>query len=258
MRGLKKREIQKMRRAGRAAAATLQGALAQVRPGISTLELDAWVARDTARRGGRCAQYGYRVGGRAFPGHLCTSVNEVVCHGIPSAAAVLQEGDIVNLDVTTELDGWHGDTSRTVFVGTPSPEARHVVEVARRALLEGIAQVRPGAPLGDVGRAIQAFVEREGCSVVRDYGGHGIGRAMHSEPWVAHHARRSPGPRLVVGACFTIEPMVCLGRPELVHDADGWTVRTADGSLSAQFEHTLTVTEDGVEILTVPPEVPVG
>ena len=240
-----------MRRAGRAAAATLNGACALVAPGITTADIDRFVAEDTRRRRGRCAQYGHRVGRQVFPGHVCTSRNDVVCHGVPSDDVVLGDGDIVNIDVTTELEGWHGDTSRTVFVGTPSAEAKHVVEVARRALQVGIETVRPGGFLGDIGRAIEAFVTREGCSVVRDYGGHGIGRAMHEEPHVHHHDAGVRGPRLVPGACFTIEPMVCLGSSKLRHGPDGWTVLTVDGSLSAQFEHTLCVTESGVEILTL-------
>lgn len=250
MRVLTKQQIRKMRRAGRAAAATLEGAIARVAPGTTTADLDRFVASDTQRRGGRCAQHGYRVGGLVFPGHVCTSLNSVVCHGIPSIQTVLQDGDILNIDVTTELEGWHGDTSRTVFVGTPSAEAAHVVRVAERSLQLGIDAVRPGAPLAAIGRAIEAFVKSEGCSVVRDFGGHGIGRAMHESPHVHHHARRIDGPRMAVGACFTIEPMVCFGSARLRHDADGWTVWTADGSLSAQFEHTICVTETGAEILT--------
>ena len=246
---LSPREIRKMRRAGRAAAATRDGACALVGPGVSTQQIDAFVARDTRRRGGRCAQHGYVVDGLRFPAHVCTSVNDVVCHGIPTPNALV-EGDIVNIDVTTELDGFHGDTSRTVVVGEATPEALHVIAVAERALQIGIDQVRPGVTLDAVGTAIEAFVRSEGCSVVRDFGGHGIGRQMHQPPHVHHHHTGRRGPRLEVGACFTIEPMVCLGTAELVHDPDGWTVRTADGQLSAQFEHTVCVTPDGVEVLT--------
>jgi len=238
-----------MRRAGRAAAATLQAACAAVRPGLTTGTLDRLVRDHTRRQKGRCAQHGHRVGARRFPAHVCTSVNDVVCHGIPRDDVVLVDGDIVNIDVTTALGGGHGDTSRTVFVGRPSPEAAHVVQVAERALWLGIETVRPWRPLHDIGRVIEAFVRSQGCSVVTDYGGHGIGARMHQAPSVPHHDVPG-GPPMVPGMCFTIEPMVCLGRAEVVHDADGWTVRTADGSLSAQFEHTLRVTEDGVEVLT--------
>lgn len=245
-------DIRKMRRAGRSAARTLHAALAQVRPGISTDVLDAFVARDTAARGGRCAQHGYVVGGLPFPGHLCISPNTVVCHGIPSATTVLQDGDIVNLDVTTELEGWHGDTSRTVFVGEPGPDARHVVEVAERALQVGLEAVRPGAPFAVIGRAIDAFVRSQGCRVIEDYGGHGIGRRMHEPPHVHHHATKADFPRMTEGMTFTIEPMVTLGLPAVRHHDDGWTVTTADGALTAQFEHTVLVTREGVEVLTLP------
>jgi len=241
-----------MRRAGRAAAATLASACAAVRPGLSTGDLDRLVADHTQRQGGRSAQHGHRVGARRFPGHVCTSVNDVVCHGVPRDDVVLEEGDIVNIDVTTELGGWHGDTSRTVFVGRPSPEAAHVVQVAQRALRLGIEAARPWRPLHEVGRAIERFVRSQGCSVVTDYGGHGIGARMHQAPHVPHHDVPG-GPILTPGMCFTIEPMVCLGRADLVHDPDGWTVRTADGSLSAQFEHTLRVGDDRLEILTARP-----
>ena len=240
-----------MQAAGRAAAETLALATAAVRPGMSTLELDGLVAQDTRRRGGRCATFGYRVPGTPpFPGHVCTSRNHVVCHGIPSATEVLEEGDIVNIDVTTELGGWHGDTSRTLAVGLVSPEARHVMEVAEEALKRAIAEVRPGVPLGVVGETIEPFVLAQGCSVVRGLGGHGIGRRMHQAPHVHHHAVDQPSPILRPGMCFTIEPMVCLGSHEVKLLEDGWTVVTVDGRLSAQFEHTVCVTDSGVEVLT--------
>jgi methionyl aminopeptidase len=169
---------------------------------------------------------------------------------------VLAAGDIVNVDVTTELDGFHGDTSATFVVGGPdaaSPEARHVVDVARRCLAAGIAVVRAGARFGDLGAAIEELAAREGCSVVRDYGGHGIGRTMHAEPHVAHHGRRGTGARMRAGMCFTIEPMINLGRSEVRVLEDGWTVVTADGRWSAQFEHTVLVEEGGATVLTAPP-----
>ena len=242
--------LRKLRRAGRAAAATRDAAATRALRGVTTLEIDAFVAADTAARGGRCSQFGYRDGRLVFPGHVCTSRNDVVCHGVPSATERLEDGDLLNIDVTTELEGYHGDTSRTVIVGTGSPEALHLVRTAERALHIGIAQVRPGAPLYAIGAAIQDFIESEGCSVVEAYGGHGIGHRMHLPPHVPHVRRSEPGPRLIAGACFTIEPMVNLGGTDVVHGDDGWTVRTADGSLSAQFEHTIHVGEDGPEILT--------
>ncbi|MBK6579270.1 MAG: type I methionyl aminopeptidase [Sandaracinaceae bacterium] len=242
-----------MRRAGRVAAETLAVAARAVAPGVTTAAIDALVAADTKARRGRCAQYHYRQGRLVFPAHVCTSVNEVVCHGIPGPQ-VLREGDIVNVDVTTELHGWHGDTSRTIAVGAVSPEAAHVTAVAARALEVGIAQVRPGAHLHEVGAAIEEYARTEGCSVVRDFGGHGIGRSMHMAPHVPHHRCSTPGPRLVPGMCFTIEPMLCLGAPQVRVLPDGWTVVTADGALSAQAEHTILVTESGVEVLTLAPE----
>lgn len=249
---LNPRQLQGMRRAGRVAARTLAEACERARPGVSTGSIDAFVRDHTREQGARCSQHGHRVGERVFPGHVCTSVDDVVCHGVPRDDVVLEDGQIVNIDVTSELRGWHGDTSRTVFVGRPSPEAAHVVTVAKRALQLGIDAVRPGRPLHDIGRAIEAFVRSQGCSVVTDYGGHGIGRDMHQWPHVPHHDVDG-GPVLRPGMCFTIEPMVNLGGPELVHDPDGWTVRTADARLSAQFEHTVAVTSDGVEVLTVAP-----
>jgi methionyl aminopeptidase len=235
-----------LRRAGRAAAATLTTLGAAVRAGVSTADLDRLARSDTARRGGRPSQLGFH----GFPAAVCTSRNHVVCHGVPSPHDVLVDGDIVNLDVTTELEGWHGDTSATFFVGEPSPEARHVVETARRCRDAGVAVVRPGARMGDIGHAIQRLAEAEGCSVVRAYGGHGIGRAMHQPPFVPHVGRPGEGLLLRVGAAFTIEPMINLGGPEVELLPDGWTVVTLDRKLSAQFEHTVLVTESGCEILT--------
>jgi methionyl aminopeptidase len=183
---------------------------------------------------------------------VCTSRNDVVCHGIPRPTERLATGDIVNVDVTTKLGGYHGDTSATFVIGEPSPEARHVVDVARRCRDAGVAVVRDGARLGDVGAAIAELAGREGCAVVREFGGHGIGREMHMDPHVAHVGVRGAGMRLRAGMTFTIEPMVNLGTAEVVILDDGWTVVTADGSLSAQFEHTVLVTRDGCEVLTRP------
>jgi len=242
-----------LRRAGRTAAATLEFVARRLKPGIRASQIDAWVREDTRQRGGRPSQLGYNPGhGVApFPGAVCVSVDDVVCHGIPSAEVELREGSIVNVDVTTEIGGFHGDTSRTFIIGAASPEARHVVDVARRCLYAGIEVVRPGARLGDIGAAIEEIAGREGCSVVRDFGGHGVGRAMHCEPHVPHFGRRGTGLRLKPGMVFTIEPMINLGGPDVEQGDDGWTVRTLDGSLSAQFEHSVLVTSDGVEILTV-------
>jgi methionyl aminopeptidase len=235
-----------LRLAGRTAARTLAHVARRLAPGITTADIDGWVRADTAARGARPSQLGFE----GFPAAVCTSRNHVVCHGVPSRRERLVPGDLMNVDVTSELGGFHGDLSATFFIGEPSPGARHVVEVARRALAAGIAVVRDGARLGDVGAAIQELVEGEGCSVVREFGGHGIGRKMHLPPHVSHVGRRGTGLKLRAGMCFTIEPMVNLGRPEVVVLDDGWTVVTKDGSLSAQFEHTVLVTRDGCEVLT--------
>ncbi len=242
-------EVAAMRRAGRAAAATLAAIAARLAPGISTGDIDAWVREDTRRRGGRPSQLGFH----GFPAAVCTSRNAVVCHGIPNPRERLAPGDIINVDVTTELDGFHGDTSATLFVGAPGAEARHVVETARRCRDAGIAEVRAGARIGDIGAAIEELAAREGCSVVRELGGHGIGRAMHMPPTIVHVGPRGTGLRLRAGMAITVEPMINLGRPEVRQLADGWTIVTADGSLSAQFEHTVLVTRDGCEILTPAP-----
>lgn len=244
------RSIQSLRLAGRVAALTLATVAARLTPGIGADRIDAWVREDTRRRGGRPSQLGYQ----GFPSAVCVSPNDIVCHGIPTSTVVLDEGDIVNVDVTTEVDGHHGDTSATFFIGKPSPEARHVVDVARRCREAGITQVRDGARLGDIGAAIEELAKREGCSVVREYGGHGIGRKMHAPPHVSHVGKRGSGMRLRAGMVFTIEPMINFGAPEVRLLDDGWTVVTADGSLSAQFEHTVLVTKTGYEILTPVPD----
>jgi methionyl aminopeptidase len=239
-------DIDGMRRAGRVAAATLDVVGSTLRAGMTTADINDLVAADTQARGAAPSQLGYE----GFPAVVCTSRNEVVCHGIPSAREVLNDGDIINVDVTSHIGGFHGDTSRTFCIGAVSAEAAHVVDVAHRCLLAGIAAVRHGARLGDIGAAINERAVREGCSVVRDFGGHGIGRTMHAPPHVAHVGVKGRGLRLVEGMCITIEPMINLGRPEVRVLDDGWRVVTVDGRWSAQFEHTLLVTRDGAEVLT--------
>ncbi len=243
------KEIEAMRVAGRLAAETLLVVGEHLRVGMTTDEINSLVHEDTIQRGARPAPLNYR----GFPKSVCTSINHVVCHGIPDKTA-LKSGDIINVDVTTIYEGFHGDTSATFYIGKPSSDALRVVEVARRALDLGIAQVREGARLGDIGAAIQEYVEAEGCSVVRDFVGHGIGRRFHEDPQVKHYGRRGTGERLKAGMIFTIEPMVNLGGFEVFVDPnDKWTVTTADGSLSAQFEHTCLVTKQGVDVLTKRP-----
>jgi methionyl aminopeptidase len=240
------REIAGMKRAGAAAAATLALVGGRMRAGIATADIDGWVRDHTRRLGGRPSQLGYK----GFPSAVCTSRNDVVCHGIPRRDEVLASGDIINVDVTTLLDGFHGDTSATFTVGRPSAEATHVVEVARRCRDAGVAVVRDGARLGDIGAAIGDLAKREGCSVVREFGGHGIGRRMHMDPHVPHFGAADTGLRLRAGMAITIEPMINLGSAEVRILDDDWTVVTADGSLSAQFEHTVLVTSRGHAILT--------
>jgi methionyl aminopeptidase len=247
------REIDAMREVGRLAGDSLFRVAELIRPGITTNEINAFVHEDTLKKGARPAPLGYRNGDTPpFPKSVCTSINEVVCHGIPSSRA-LREGDIVNVDITHVYRGFHGDTSATFYVGKPSKDAKLVTEVARRSLELGIAEVKPGARLGDIGAAIQEFAEAAGCSVVEDFVGHGIGRKFHDEPKVAHYGERGKGIRLKAGMTFTIEPMINLGTHEVRILDDEWTAVTADGRLSAQFEHTVLVTPSGVEVLTSRP-----
>jgi methionyl aminopeptidase len=239
------KEVDALRIASQMAVETLHGVGEMIRPGLTTEDINRFVHDDTLRRGGYPAPLNYH----GFPKSVCTSVNEVVCHGIPGAQ-VLEPGDIINVDVTTVYNGFFGDTSATFYIGTPSPEAKHVTEVSRRSLELGIAQVRDGARLGDIGAAIQEFAEGEGCSVVRAFVGHGIGRKFHEPPQVSHVGVRGKGDRLRAGMCFTIEPMINLGGYEVEILADKWTAITADRTLSAQFEHAIVVTRQGCEVLT--------
>jgi methionyl aminopeptidase len=239
-------ECERMRRAGQVAAETLAWVGSQLRVGMSTAEIDRLVREDTRRRGATPSQLGYH----GFPASVCTSRNQVVCHGIPSEHDVLAWGDIVNVDVTSCFQGYHGDTSRTFCLGEPPADVVRLVQVAERCLEAGISVVRAGARLGDVGAAIEEVATAAGLGVVREYGGHGIGRRMHAPPHVAHYGRKGSGHRLKAGMAFTIEPMINLGGAEVVLLADGWTVVTADGRPSAQFEHTVLVTSTGAEVLT--------
>ena len=241
-------ELQAMRRVGRLAARTLALIGSKLAAGISTGDIDRWVREDTAKHGAKPSQLGYQ----GFTATVCTSRNVVVCHVVPRDDEKLEPGDIINVDITSELNGWHGDTSATFFIGEPSEEAKHLVETTRRALELGIAEVKPGAHLGDIGAAIEAFATKNGCGVVTDFGGHGIGRKMHLPPHVSHVGERGEGMLLREGMTFTIEPMLTLGSPRTRVLEDGWTCVTADGKWSAQFEHTILVTRRGHEILTTP------
>ncbi len=240
-------EIGRMRDAGRLAAEVLAETGARVAAGISTQELNDFAHRYTVKRGAESAPLNYR----GFPKSICTSINEVVCHGIPSKADVLKPGDIINIDITVKLKGYHGDTSRMFTVGPISPEAARLIQDTERAMWVGIEQVKPEARVSDIGEAIDQFLTPLGYGIVRDLTGHGIGKNFHEEPTIPHYRQKAIRDRLRPGMTFTVEPMVNRGGYEVVFDEDdGWTVRTRDGSLSAQFEHTCLVTGDGYEILT--------
>lgn len=244
-------DIEKMRVAGRLAAEVLDYIGPFVRAGVSTGEIDRLChAYMTDVQKTIPAPLNYAPPGyRPFPKSICTSVNHVVCHGIPGEKK-LKSGDVVNIDVTVIYDGFHGDSSRMYFVGEPPIQARRLCEITYECMWLGIRSVRAGAYLGDVGHAIQAHAENHGYSIVREFCGHGIGRRFHEEPQVLHYGRARTGVRLASGMTFTIEPMINAGRPDVRQLADGWTVVTKDHSLSAQWEHTVLVTETGHEVLT--------
>ena len=240
-----KKDIEGIRRAGRLVIDTLDLVEGEIRPGMPTDEINTLVHEFTAKNGAVPAPLNYR----GFPKSVCVSVNEVICHGIPGDR-VLKDGDIVNVDVTPILEGYYADASKTFFVGTPGPDALKIVNVARESLKKGMSVVRPGNTVGDIGWAIQKYAEGQGCSVVREFVGHGVGFEFHEPPQVPHYGEKEEGIPLVPGMVFTIEPMINLGNKDLEILKDNWTAVTKDGSLSAQFEQTVLVTEDGFESLT--------
>ena len=237
-----------MRKAGLLTAQALDMLTDHVRPGVSTESLDARVFEFAMDHGAYPAPLDYR----GYRKSICTSLNHVVCHGLPDGKP-LRDGEIVNIDVTLIVDGWHGDSSRMFLVGEVPRRAQRLVEVTHEAMVRGIAAVRDGATTGDIGAAIQSYAEGERCSVVRDFCGHGLGRLFHDEPNILHYGRKGEGVVLRAGMFFTIEPMINLGRPHVKILSDGWTAVTRDRSLSAQFEHTLGVTETGCEVFTYSP-----
>jgi methionyl aminopeptidase len=243
--------IERMRRAGRLAREVLDEVLAAVAVGVTTDALDALAHEAAIARGAYPSPLNYR----GFPKSLCTSVNEVICHGIPDDRA-LQSGDLINCDVTVFVDGMHGDCSETVFVGEPDAASRHLVERTYEALMAGIAVARPGNRVNEIGKVIGQLAKEAGLGVVRDFAGHGIGERFHMAPTVAHYYERLNLARIKPGMTFTIEPMLTLGSPECRIWADGWTAVTADLSRTAQFEHTILITERGAEILTGGPRAP--
>ncbi len=237
-----------MRAAGRLTAEALDMLTAHVKPGVSTQELDDLVFDFAMAHGAYPAPLDYR----GYRKSICTSFNHVVCHGLPDRKP-LRDGEILNIDVTLIVDGWHGDSSRMYLVGEVPRRAQRLIEVTHEALERGIAVIRDGATTGDIGAAIQSYAEAERCSVVRDFCGHGLGRLFHDEPNILHYGRKGEGVTLKAGMFFTVEPMINLGRPHVKILSDGWTAVTRDRSLSAQFEHTLGVTKDGCEVFTYSP-----
>ena len=238
-------ELAKMRRAGRVVGETLKICRESVRAGMTTAELDAIAEREIRDRGGIPSFKGYR----GFPATLCTSINNEIVHGIPGGT-VIKEGDLVKIDCGAIVDGFHGDSAATVCVGEPTPEQAKLIEATERALWAGIAEARAGNRIGDIGQAVQTVAEGAGFSVVREYVGHGIGRALHEDPPIPNHGQAGKGLRLDEGLVIAIEPMVNVGTYETRLLRDGWTVVTADGSLSAHFEHTIAITPGGPEVLT--------
>ena len=245
-------EISRMRVAGRLAAEVLDFITPHVKPGVTTEELDslchAYMVEEqkTVPAPLNYAPPGYRP----FPKSICTSVNHVVCHGIPGPKK-LKAGDVLNIDITVIKDGYHGDTSRMFFVGEPSIQAKRLCDITYQCMWRGITEVKPGAHLGDIGHSVQTFAESHGYTVVREFCGHGIGSKFHEEPQILHYGRRDTGMELKPGMTFTIEPMINAGKPGIRQLGDGWTVVTKDHALSAQWEHTVLVTESGYEVLTL-------
>ena len=240
-------QIEKMRLAGKLASEVLEMITPLVKPGISTGELDEICHEFIVHKQGSIPA---NVGYRGYEKTICSSLNQVVCHGIPDFNRILKDGDILNIDVTVKKDGWHGDTSKMFLVGKTQPHNERLVRVTQECLYQGIDQVKPGAYLGDIGNAIQIHAEKNHYSVVEDYCGHGIGQIYHEDPQVLHYGKPGTGIQLKEGMCFTIEPMINLGTKYTKALSDGWTVETKDGRNSAQWEHTLTVTSNGYEVLT--------
>ena len=241
----KETDIMGIRKAGQLVLDTFEQIADKIRPGTKTDDINTIVHEFTLKNGARPAPLNYR----GFPKSVCVSVNEVVCHGIPGPR-VLEDGDIVNVDITSVLNGYYADANQTFFAGTPGPEALKIVSVARECLKRGISMVKPGNTIGDIGWAIQMYAEEQGCSVVRDFVGHGVGFEFHEAPQVPHFGQRGQGIRLIPGMVFTIEPMINLGNHDLKILEDNWTAVTKDKSLSAQFEQTILVTQAGYESLT--------
>lgn len=257
-----RQQLQMLRNAGRIVADTFAVLREHIRPGISTAELDTIAEEYIRSRDGEPVYKGYggmparrnQPGRQPFPASICTSVNDVICHGIPSARQRLRAGDIIGIDIGVRYKGWVGDSCVTFPVGDVDDQTQQLLETTERSLLLSIGQARVGKTLGDIGAAIQRYAEAQGFAVVREYTGHGVGRNLHEEPTVLHYGEPQTGRRLLAGMVFTIEPMINIGGPETHLEPDGWTVRTADGSRSAQFEHQIAITDDVPLVLTLPSE----
>jgi methionyl aminopeptidase len=255
-----RQQIDHLRAAGRIVAETYEILRPHVVPGVTTAELDTIAERYIRSQGALPVYKGYgglrdrkgKLMRPPFPATICVAVNDVICHGIPSPKEALQEGDIIGVDIGVTYHGWVGDSCVTYAVGSVDVQTQKLLDTAHRAMEIGIEQALPDRRLGEIGAAIQRYAESQGFSVVREYGGHGVGRSLHEDPFVAHAGDAHQGPRVQAGMVFTVEPMLNAGKPDTRLDPDGWTVRTADGSRSAQFEHTLAITDDGYEILTLP------
>lgn len=247
-----KEDLEGMRAAGRLAAEILEAVGSKIKRGVSTADLNDFANELTIKRGAVSAPYLYKASPTdpPFPKHICTSVNQVVCHGIPCGDEYLRKGDIVNCDITVILNGYHGDTSRTFFVGQPKPKTKRLVNTTYEAMQVGIDAIRPGGCVSDIGTAIENFIQPTGFSIVQELSGHGIGKNFHEEPAIYHFRHPSYRYKLVPGMAFTVEPMINQGERFIGLLDDGWTIVTKDGKLSAQFEHTCLVTEKGVEVLT--------
>jgi len=239
-------EVEKLKESGKVTRGILDMLEDRIKAGVSTLEIDEWVATYTKKHKGIAAPLNYK----GFPKSCCTSINNVICHGIPSEKDILKDGDIINVDITTILDGWYADSSRMYTIGSISEQAQRIVDVAKECLEIGMDEVKPYTRLNNIGDKIEAHANKHGFSVVRDLCGHGIGKEFHQDPEVVHYAQKSKGMLMIPGMVFTIEPMINEGVYKCKYLDDGWTVQTADGKLSAQWEHTIHVTENGYEILT--------
>ena len=249
-----KKEIELMREAGRVTALTHKAIEEAIKPGMTTADIDK-IAEETMKKNGAIsAEKGYDPGIRGippYPASTCISVNDVVIHGIPSKREILKDGDIISVDLVAYKDGFNGDCARTYYVGNVSKEAKRLVEVTKQAFFEGIKYARKGNRIGDIGHAIQEFVEKNGYSVLREFQGHGIGRSMHEDPGIPNYGKAGKGPRIEPGMTLAIEPMVIMGKPDILELDDGWTIISEDGTQTAHYENTILITENDPEILTI-------